>query len=103
MKKLISLILITALVGCAEYSSHQECMLKERQKIQSEINERDIRDLYDYCTSLTPKKCKADAKKHSARMERGEIDLDEWLDEWPKSCAGWDPTETYQNYPFKLP
>ena len=100
MKKLIPLILLTALVGCAEYSSHQECMLKERQKIQSEINERDIKDLHEYCNSLTPKKCKADLEKHHARFDRGEIEIDEWLDDIPKSCEGWDPTETYQNYEF---
>ena len=35
MKKLLALILLTALVGCAEYSSYDECLVREVQKFES--------------------------------------------------------------------
>ena len=36
--KLIALIILTALVGCAEYGSYDECIFKEVQKFQSTEN-----------------------------------------------------------------
>ena len=52
MNKFISLILLTALVGCAEYDNFTECKVKERQKIQGEAHPRDIRNIEDYCRTL---------------------------------------------------
>ena len=52
MKKLIPLILLTALVGCAEYSSFYECEVKERQKIDGQANQIDYKNIRDYCLSL---------------------------------------------------
>jgi len=52
MKKLIFLILLTALVGCAEYDNFRECTVKERQKIQGEVNAKDLRNIEDYCRTL---------------------------------------------------
>ena len=52
MKKLIPLILLTTLVGCAEYDDFRECIVKERQKIQGEASVGDRNDIKDYCRTL---------------------------------------------------
>ena len=52
MNKLILLILLTALVGCAEYSSFNECTVKERQKLEGEVSGPDRNAIRLYCASL---------------------------------------------------
>ena len=49
VKKLIPLILLTALVGCAEYSSYNDCMVKETAKLQFKPDTTQERRLSKYC------------------------------------------------------
>ena len=53
MKKLIPLILLTALVGCAEYSSYYECMqdqVKDYQEVT--VFAKEVAD--GYCREIFP-------------------------------------------------
>ena len=52
MKKLIPLILLTALVGCAEYSSFDECMVKETAKLQYRPNYGVENRIRNYCSEF---------------------------------------------------
>ena len=86
MKKLIPLILLTALVGCAEYDSITECKIKERQKIEGEVNGRDLRNIEDYCRSLRPDKCTEGADL----LFEGKITWEEYENwEYPEMCNRW--------------
>ena len=87
MKKLISLIILTALVGCAEYSSFEQCKLKERQKMEGEVSASDRSVITKYCRSLIPQKCKSKYEQYMA----GEITEEEYLapEDRPKGCEGW--------------
>ena len=49
MKKLLALILLIALVGCAEYGSYAECNLKERTKFTKELSHDDEMAIYRFC------------------------------------------------------
>jgi hypothetical protein len=49
MKKLIPLILLTALVGCAEYSSSKECQVKEYAKLNYEPTGNQEVQIMRYC------------------------------------------------------
>tara|TARA_Y200000002_G_C22067780_1_gene409191 strand:+ start:145 stop:426 length:282 start_codon:yes stop_codon:yes gene_type:complete len=93
MKKLIPLILLTSLVGCAEYSSLEECKAKERQKLEGTVSNTDRNTIEKYCLSLTPKACKEDRLKQVEL--RKSIPITSLSDEYfstfknPKSCKGW--------------
>ena len=92
MKKLLPLILLTALVGCAEYSSLAECKAKERQKLEGTVTNADRNTIKKYCLSLTPKACKEDRLKQEELRKRKDLsDKDEYFSQFkvPKSCKGW--------------
>ena len=55
MKKIIFLILLTALVGCAEYSSYDECIVKETAKIQYRPTNEIERRIHNYCVEFSKK------------------------------------------------
>ena len=55
IKKLLPLILLTALVGCAEYSSYNECMVKETAKLQFKPDTTQERRLSIYCEKILKK------------------------------------------------
>ena len=90
MKKLIPLLLLTALVGCAEYSGFDECMLKERQKLEGEVRGPDRQAIRSYCDSLIPKSCQDIRAERKKLFYSKEIGLEEYYygDE-PKICEGW--------------
>ena len=52
MKKLIPLILLTALVGCAEYSSSTECKVKEYAKLKYKPTTAQELTIMNYCTKF---------------------------------------------------
>tara|TARA_B100000989_G_scaffold177374_1_gene133187 strand:- start:237 stop:506 length:270 start_codon:yes stop_codon:yes gene_type:complete len=87
MNKLIPLILLTALVGCAEgeYESLIECKMKERQKLKGNVVELDVQNIAEYCGSFVPEEC------NPAQMTfDGKITYQEYLDwEYPKICDRW--------------
>ena len=54
MKKLIPLILLTALVGCVEETypnSFQGCVMKEQQKLDYAPNAMVMGSIHEYCRS----------------------------------------------------
>ena len=53
MKKLLALILLIALVGCAEYGSYDECIVKEVQKFPStDLGSTLSHSVMDYCKTF---------------------------------------------------
>ena len=90
MKKLIPLLFLTVLVSCAEYSSYDECMLKERQKLEGEVRGPDRQAIRSYCRSLTPKSCQDFRAEQNKLLYSGKLSAGELLyGEIPKSCEGW--------------
>ena len=90
MKKLIFLILFTALVGCAEgeYESLSECKIKERQKIVGEISFEDKQNIENYCYSLSSKKCDEEylgALRALHNYSEGGV----YNHEYSKECRAW--------------
>ena len=47
--KLIALILLTALVGCSEYGSFDECMVGESQKYERKLATWEYHQVRMYC------------------------------------------------------
>ena len=85
MKKLILLIILTALVGCG-YDSYEECILKERQKLEGNVSGPDRSAIKRYCASLRPDEC---SEGYDLLLE-GKISDDEYMNwDYPKSCDGW--------------
>ena len=49
MNKLIPLILLTTFVGCAEYSSYEDCFIDEMSKLKYTPDENHETEIRRYC------------------------------------------------------